>query len=155
MTKRWLLIPALVAVAVTVYSTASTAAAPPWAVERYYTTETWHAFADVGKKDNGGPDDVYVAQQTLETPAGTSVGVVNGYGVNLHAPYVFFHWTAALSGGTLTIEGAVNLRKKTTVYAIAGGTGRFAAAQGTVTLTDAGSKGALATIRYTRRPGAA
>jgi hypothetical protein len=150
MHKRWLLIPAALAVALTVYTTASPAAAPTWTVERYYTAETWHSFADVGKKDNGGPDDIYVSQQTIKALDGTALGIVNGYGVNLHQPYVFFHWTAALPHGTLTIGGAVDLRRKTQVYAIEGGTGRYAEAQGTVTLVDAGAKGSRATVRYTR-----
>ena len=38
----------------------------------------------VGKKDNGGADDIYAAQQDLKAPDGQQVGVVNGYGVNLH-----------------------------------------------------------------------
>ena len=150
MTKRWLLVLTTLAAAGTVYATTSTAAAPTWTVERYSTSETWHAFADIGKHDNGGPDDVYVAQQTLKAVNGGSVGVINGYGVNLHPPFVFFHWTASLTGGTLTVEGAVNLRKNTAVYAIAGGTGRYAGARGTVTLAEAGASGALATLRFTR-----
>jgi len=32
------------------------AAAPnAWTTEHYVTKERWHAFADVGRKDNGGP----------------------------------------------------------------------------------------------------
>jgi len=59
------------------------AAAPnAWTTEHYVTKERWHAFADVGRKDNGSPGDIY------------------------------------------------------------------AAARGTVALTDAGSKGSLVTIRY-------
>lgn len=150
MTKRWLLIPAILAVTAGGYATVSTAAAPAWTVERYSATETWHSFADIGKHDNGGPGDVYVSQQTLETVDGRPVGVVNGYGINLHSPYVFFHWTASLPGGTLTAEGAVDLRKKTAVYAIEGGTGRYSGARGTATSTDAGSRGNLVTIRYAR-----
>lgn len=135
--------------AVAVTSTAGSAAAPGgWTVEHYLTDETWHTFADVGKKDNGGPDDIYAAQQDLKTPGGQKIGVVNGYGVNLHPPYVFFHWTATLRGGTLTIESAVDLRRKTSVYPIAGGTGRYAGARGTATLTDGGSKGTLVTVQY-------
>jgi hypothetical protein len=107
-----------------------------------------NTFADIGKKDNGGPDDIYAAQQTLKTPEGEDVGTVNGYGVNLHPPYVFFHWTATLPSGTLTLESAVNLRTNPVVYSIEGGTGHYAGASGTVTLTDDGSKGTLATIRY-------
>ena len=150
MTRRWLLIPALLALAPALYATASTAAAPPWTTERYYTHETWHAFADIGKKDNGGPGDIYAARQTLTSVGGAAVGAVDGYGVNLHPPYVFFHWTAILSGGTLTLESAVNLRNTTVTYPIEGGTGRYAGARGTVTLTDAGRKGTLATVHYRR-----
>ena len=150
MTKRWLLVPAIVALAVTVYATTSTAAAPTWTVEHYSTSETWHAFTDIGKKDRGGPTDIYVAQQALKTPDGGSVGVINGYGVNLRPPFVFFHWTASLAGGTLTIGGAVDVSRPSAVYAIDGGTGRYSGARGTVTLVEAGSKGALATVRYIR-----
>jgi hypothetical protein len=141
---------------VTVNNTASQAApvrestaSSSWTVERYYTTEKWHAFADVGAK-NAGPDDIYAAQQTLRTADGHKVGVLNGYGVNLHRPYVFFHWTAALQNGTLTVESAINLKSKMTGYPIEGGTGRYTGARGTVTLTEAGSKGTLATVRYRR-----
>lgn len=148
MTRRWLLIPALLTLAATLYATASTAASPAWTTERYYTHETWHAFADVGKRDNGGPADIYAAQQALTSTDGANVGNINGYGVNLHPPYVFFHWTATLTGGSLTLESAINLKNKTSTYPIEGGTGRYAGARGTVTLTDAGSKGSLATIRY-------
>ena len=150
MTKQWILSAVVLAVAATLYATASSAAPHAWTVERYYTAETWRAFADIGKKDNGGPDDVYAAQQSVKTLDGSTVGVVNGYGVNLHAPYVFFHWTATLTGGSLTLEGAIDLKGKTATYPIEGGTGRYAGARGTVTLTDAGSKGTLATIRYRR-----
>jgi hypothetical protein len=149
-TRRWLLIPAALTLAATLYATASTAAPPAWTTERYYTHETWHAFADVGKQDNGGPADIYVAQQAVTGTDGTTVGTINGYGINLHPPYVFFHWTATLTGGTLSLESAIDLKNKTSTYAIAGGTGRYAGARGTVTLTDAGRKGALATIRYQR-----
>lgn len=150
MTKRLLLIPAIMAVTVAVFAAAAAAAAQASKVERYYTTETWHAFADIGKRDNGGPNDIYTSQQTIKALDGRTVGVVNGYGVNLRAPFVFFHWTASLPKGTLTVEGAVDLHGKTAVYAIAGGTGRYAGAHGTVTLVDAGSKGSLATVRYSR-----
>jgi hypothetical protein len=140
----------LLALAATLYATASTAASPAWTTERYYSHETWHAFADVGKKDNGGPADIYAARQALESTGGATVGAINGYGVNLDPPYVFFHWTATLTGGTLTLESAIDLRNKTSTYPIAGGTGRYAGVRGTVTLTDAGDKGTLATVRYRR-----
>lgn len=145
-----LLIFAVLALAATLYATASTAASPTWTTERYYVNETWHAFADVGKKDNGGPDDIYAAQQALKSTDGASVGLINGYGINIHAPYVFFHWTATLSAGTLTLESAISLKDKIASYPIEGGTGRYAGARGTVTLTDAGAKGTLAVVRYQR-----
>lgn len=134
------------AVAVT-YAAASSAASSAWTTEHYVTKETWHSFADVGKKDNGGPEDLYAAQQVVTTPDGRDVGVVNGYGVNLRPPYVFFHWTATLDGGTLTLASAVSLRKSPAVYPIEGGTGRYAGARGTVTIADA-SRGTLVTVRY-------
>jgi hypothetical protein len=148
MTKQWILGAGMLAVAATLFAATSSAAPHAWTVERYYTTETWRAFADIGKRDNGGPDDVYAAQQSVKTLDGSTVGVVNGYGVNLHAPYVFFHWTATLTGGSLTLESAIDLKGKTATYPIEGGTGRYAGARGTVTLTDAGSKGTLAIVRY-------
>lgn len=146
---RSLLALALLAAAAAPSLTASSAASPSSTVERYYTNETWHAFADIGSK-HSGPADIYAAEQSLTTPDGQTVGVVNGYGVNLHRPYVFFHWTATLRGGTLTLESAVNLTSKTTTYPIEGGTGRYADVRGTVTLTGAGNKGTLATVRYRR-----
>lgn len=149
MRTRRLLVPALIAVVAIAYATSSSAGSSSSTVERYYTDETWHAFADIGAK-NTSPDDVYAAQQSLKTTDGRNAGVVNGYGVNLHPPYVFFHWTATLAAGTLTLESAVNLKNKVATYPIAGGTGRYSGASGTVTLTDAGSKGSLVTVRYTR-----
>jgi hypothetical protein len=144
-----LLAATLGAVAVT-YAATSAAAPNAWTTEHYLTKETWHAFADVGKRDNGGADDIYAARQDLKTTDGQSVGVVNGYGINLHQPYVFFHWTATLRGGTLTLESAVDLKQSSSVYPIEGGTGRYAGARGTATLADAGSKGTLVTVRYRR-----
>lgn len=142
-----LLAAALGALAVT-NAVGSSAAPNGWTTEHYVTKETWHAFADVGKRDNGGPDDIYAAQQNLTTPSGRHAGVVNGYGVNLHPPYVFFHWTAALDTGTLTLESAVDLKSTTAVYPIEGGTGRYAGVDGTVTLVDKGSSGTVVTIHY-------
>jgi hypothetical protein len=143
-----LLVPALLALGAIAYVSAPTIASPPaWTLERYYTKETWHAFADIGT-NSAGPDDVYAAQQSLQALDGHAVGLVNGYGVNLHPPYVYFHWTATLDGGTLALEGAVDLKSATTTYPITGGTGRYAGARGSVTLTDAGSGRSLATVRY-------
>ena len=140
---------AVLVLAAGVYATASAAKSGSAVVERYYTAETWSAFADVGAKDNGGPGDIYTAQQSLKALDGKTVGVVNGYGINLHQPYVFFHWTATLTdGSSLTLLGAVSLRDKTSVFAIEGGTGRYDGARGTVTLTDVGKKRSLATVRY-------
>ena len=93
MRTLFLLIATTGAVAVTYAAAPSSAAPRVWTTEHYLATESWHAFADIGKKDKGGPDDVYVAQQDLRNTKGERVGVVNGYGINLHPPYVFFHWT--------------------------------------------------------------
>jgi hypothetical protein len=148
--RTMLLLMTTVGAVAVIYAAASSAASRTWTTERYVTTETWHSFADVGKKDNGGPDDLYAAQQDVKSPDGRDVGVVNGYGVNLRPPYVFFHWTAVLDGGTLTLAGAVSLRATPVVYPIDGGTGRYAGARGTVTVADAGSRGTLVTVRYRR-----
>jgi hypothetical protein len=132
-----------------IYAATSAATTGGTIVERYHTAATWSAFDDIGVKDNGGPGDVFTAQQSLTTLDGKSIGVVNGYGINLHKPYVFFHWTAARNdGSTMTLMGAVSLHDKTTVYPIEGGTGRYDGARGTVTLTDEGKKGSLVTVRY-------
>jgi hypothetical protein len=128
----------------------SSSAATGWKVERYFASETWSSFADIGKKDNGGPGDVYTSQQSLETADGTTVGAVNGFGVNLHRPYVFFHWTAKLRDGTLTVESAVDLMRKAAIYPISGGTGRYAGVWGTVTVSKAGNNRSLVVVRYRR-----
>jgi hypothetical protein len=146
--RTGLLLIATVGVIAVGYAATTEAASNPWTTEQYFTQETWHSFADIGKKDNGGPNDIYVAQQSLNTAAGRRVGSVNGYGVNLHPPYVFFHWTATLSGGTLTIASAIDLKASPSVYPIDGGTGRYAGVRGTVTLTDGRSRGIRVTIRY-------
>jgi hypothetical protein len=145
-----LLIPGLLALLALAYAAQSPAAhSSAWTIDHYYTAETWHAFADIGAK-GAGPDDIYAARQSLNTLNGQPAGEVNGYGVNLHPPYVFFHWTATLNSGTLTLESAINMHDKAAAYSIVGGTGRYAGASGTVTLTNAGSKGSLVTVRYRR-----
>jgi hypothetical protein len=140
---------AVLLVGATAYASGLAAAPTGWTTEHYLASETWHAFGAFGGT-TGGPDDIYASQQTVRTPGGKTVGVVYGYGINLHRPYVYFHWTATLGNGTLTIESAVDLRSRSTVYPIVGGTGRYASARGTVTVTDNGAKGTLVTIRYRR-----
>ena len=132
-----------------VYATVSPAKTTTWTEERYYTAQTWSAFADVGSK-GAGPGDIFVAQQSLKDGDGRSTGMINGFGVNLHPPFVFFHWTATLATGSVTVERAVNLRSATTTYPITGGTGRYDGVRGTVTVSDAGKKGSLAVLRYER-----
>ena len=149
MKSKRALVPALLATVAVAYAAASSAASPSWTVERYYTTEMWSSFADIGKS-GAGPGDVYTSQQSLTSLDGKKLGVVNGFGVNLHRPYVFFHWTASLNGGTLTIESAIDLRAKSATYPIEGGTGRYEGAHGTVTVTGAGKNRSLATVRYER-----
>lgn len=128
---------------------ASNATTTGWTVERYYAKETSHVFVDNGSKDGGGPGDIYVSQQALNA-GGKQIGTVNGYGVNLHAPYVFFQYTAVIGASTLTVQGAVSLKAAAQAFAIVGGTGRYAGMSGTVTTTDAGSKGSLVVVRYRR-----
>jgi hypothetical protein len=133
-----------------VFVKASSAGPSTWIVERYYVSETWSSFADIGKKDNGGPGDIYTSQQSLTMKDGHHAGVVNGFGVNLRKPYVFFHWTASLDGGTLTIGSAIDLMDTRATYPINGGTGRYAGTGGTVTITDAGKNRSLVVVRYKR-----
>ena len=122
--------------------------------ERYLATEVWHSFADIGKvsPSSGGPSDVDVAQLRLSTPDGRRAGVANGYSVNLRRPYVFTHWTATLSRGTLTLEGVMSNapRAGSQWLAIVGGSGRYEGAHGTVTVSDAGPRRTLAVVRFAR-----
>jgi Allene oxide cyclase barrel like domain len=97
-----------------------------------------------------GPGDVYTSQQSLSTTDGHHVGVDNGFGVNLKKPYVFFHWTASLDGGTLTIGAVIDLMDKRATYPINGGTGRYAGTRGTVTITDAAKNRSLVVVRHER-----
>jgi hypothetical protein len=125
----------------------SHASSTGWTTKRYYSHQTSHYFADIGTK-GGSPDDIYVSQQTLTDTSGKTVGIVNGYGVNLHKPYVFFHYTGVVGKGSITLEGAVNLKHTEQVYGILGGTGAYTGARGTVTISDAGKHGSLVVIRY-------
>jgi hypothetical protein len=133
--------------ALTAGAHASAAPGSAWMTERYYSHEITHAFADVGTS-GAGPDDVYVARQSLSALDGARAGVVNGYGVNLEPPYVYFHWTAVLRNGSVSLQAAIDLKDHTQVYPISGGTGIYAGARGTVTLTGAGDHGSLVTLRY-------
>src|SRR5262245_30085313 len=81
------------------------ASSAAWTTERYYAQEGWHSFTDIGAKDGGGPTDLYASRQSLRSASGEHMGVVNGYGVNLKAPYVYFHYTGSLGASTLTLEG--------------------------------------------------
>jgi hypothetical protein len=140
-----LVVAALLAIATARESSASSG---DWKTERYYAKETAHAFADIGKKDGGGPDDIYVTHQVLTNMIGKKVGVVDGYGVNLYPPVVYFQYTGVVATGSVNLEGAVNVKLRKQIYAISGGTGAYTGASGTVTTTDAGAKGALVVIHY-------
>ena len=65
---------ALIAGAVTA-SAAPTTSHP--ATERYYVSETWHAFTGIPGK--GKPTDIYAFQSALTTTAGKKAGLINGY----------------------------------------------------------------------------
>jgi Allene oxide cyclase barrel like domain len=148
MKAQFSLLVVVAAAAAAVLAVQSTASSTPWTTERFYSKETSHSFADIGKADGGGPADVYVSQQLLADASGKRVGTVNGYGVNLTPPYVFFHYTGVIGSSTITLEGAVSLRGAAQTYAIVGGTGRYAGARGTVTTSDAGARGSLVVVRY-------
>jgi len=112
--------------------------------ERYYVSETWHAFSGIPGK--GKPTDVYTLQSALTTEDGKNTGMVNGYAINLRPPFVAWSLTASVPGGTLTMASAVNQESKPRVLVISGGTGRYLGARGTVSLTDAGDRGDLAVV---------
>ena len=119
------------------------------ATERYYVSETWHAFS--GTPGKGKPTDIYTFQNTLKTEAGKKTGIVNGYAVNLRPPFVAWSLTATVAGGTLTMASTVSQESKPRVLVITGGTGRYLGASGTVRLTDAGDRGDLAIVTLESR----
>ena len=133
---------------------ATPAGSNDWTTERYYASEVWHSFADVGKASpsSGGPADLYVSQLRLTTLDGRRAGIANGYSIRLRRPYVFEHWTASVAQGTLTLEGAMSQAPTAGPQrlAIVGGSGRYEGAHGTVTVTDAGSDRSLAVVRFAR-----
>ena len=131
---------ALIAGAVTAPAALTTRSA----TERYYVSETWHAFSGIAGK--GKPTDVYTFQSTLRTETGKKTGLVNGYAINLRPPFVAWSLTATVPGGTLTMASIVNQESKPRVLVISGGTGRYLGAVGTVRLTDAGDHGDLAVV---------
>jgi hypothetical protein len=92
---------------------------------------------------------VNLSRQRLSALDGARVGTAHGYIVGLRAPYLFSHWTAMLPKGTLTLEGVTrsgaNVSQR---LVIVGGTGGYDGARGTVSVSDAGKKGALAVVRY-------
>ena len=147
MKKLAIIIPAATALTLALGGGVASLQAAPSDVttERYYLDETWHAFS--GKESQGKPTDIYVFQDTVKTLDGKTAGVVDGYYVNLKAS-ISLTATATLPGGTLLVGGATH--SDTQVVSIAGGTGRYAGAGGTVTITDAGDKGSLAVVRYSR-----
>lgn len=149
--KRFLLTTAVVGLTVLIAPAAPAAGGDVVVTERYYALETWSAIADNGRPNPGttGPGDVYVSRQRLTTLDGRSVGTAYGYLVGLRMPYVFSHWTALLPHGTLTLEGAMQAGTKVAQrFVIVGGTGRYEGARGNVTVSDAGTNGALAVLRF-------
>ena len=122
--------------------------------ERYYARETWSSFADLGPANPGrrGPADVVVSRLRLTTPDGVKAGLAHGYAVGLRRPYVFSHWTAFLATGTLTLEGvsADSPAAGPQDLTIVGGSGEYRDAHGTVTASDAGTRGTLVVLRYAR-----
>ena len=131
---------ALIAGAVTAPAAPTTRSA----TERYYVSETWHAFS--GTPGKGKPTDIYTFQSALTTEAGKKTGMVNGYAINLRPPFVAWSLTAIVPGGTLTMASTVSQESKPRVLVITGGTGRYLGAGGTVRLTNAGDHGDLAVV---------
>jgi len=151
-TRPTLAIAGAAALATALITGAVTAPAAPTtlsATERYYVSETWHAFSGIPGK--GKPTDIYTFQSTLKTEAGKKTGIVNGYAVNLRPPFVAWSLTATVAGGTLTMASTVSQESKPRVLVITGGTGRYLGASGTVRLTDAGDRGDLAIVTLESR----
>ena len=117
--------------------------------ERYYVKEHWHAFSRPNAKE-GRPADIYVFQSAVTTTDGKQAGTVDGLGVNLRAPMVSWTVTAALTRGTIVAEGAYALNRPNHVLVIVGGSGSYAGVRGTIALSDAGSRGDLATLTLLR-----
>ena len=146
-TRPTLAIAVVIALATMLIVGAVTAPAAPTtgpATERYYVSESWHAFSGIPGK--GKPTDIYTFQSALTTQKGKKTGTVNGYAINLRPPFVAWSLTAIVPGGTLTMASVVNQESKPRVLVISGGTGRYLGAGGTVTLTDAGDRGDLAVV---------
>ena len=149
--KRLLLTTAVAGVAALGAAAALPAGGDGIVTERYYAVETWRSIADSGRPNPGrpGPGDVYVSRQRLTALDGTRAGTAHGYLVGLRAPYAFSHWTASLPSGTLTLEGTLRPWSKASQrLVIVGGTGGYDGAQGTVAVSDAGTNGMLAVVRY-------
>lgn len=149
--KRLLLTTAATGLTALVATTALPAGGDGIVTERYYAVETWSSIADNGRPNPGrtGPGDVYLSRQRLTTLDGTRVGTAHGYIVGLRKPFMFSHWTALLPNGTLTLEGATRTGTNVTQrLVIVGGTGRYHGARGSVTVSDAGTKGGLAVVRF-------
>ena len=147
MTRPTVAIAGAAALATALIAGAATAPAAPTArttTERYYVSETWHAFS--GTPGKGKPTDIYTFQSALTTRTGKKTGIVNGYAINLRPPFVAWSLTANVPGGTLTMASIVNQENKPRVLVISGGTGRYLGASGTVRLTDAGDHGDLALV---------
>jgi Dirigent-like protein len=146
MGRRRLTAIATLAATTAIIGTVAVASGPSAAAtsERYYVKETWHAFS--GNPNNGKPTDIYAFQDTVTSTSGKQVGSVNGYAVNLHPPFVAWSATAILPSGTLTVAASYSVQANPSTLQIVGGTGSYLGARGTVTLTDAGSRGSLAVI---------
>ena len=147
MKKLAILVPAIVAALI---SAPSAGAAPVGGMrvataERYYVKETWHALGS----SKGGPGAVYVFEASVKTTDGTPAGAVDAYYTNLRAS-VFLNATVVLTNGTLVLAGSYPANGKRRVALITGGTGRYANARGTVTLTAAGDRGDLAVVAFSR-----
>ena len=146
-TRTTLAAAAAAALVTTLIAGAVTAPAAPTtraATERYYVSETWHAFS--GTPGKGKPTDIYTFQSALTTQKGKKTGMVNGYAINLRPPFVAWSLTATVPGGTLTMASIVNQESRPRVLVISGGTGRYLGASGIVRLTDAGDHGDLAVV---------
>jgi hypothetical protein len=133
-----LLIASLIAAALTAAALGATASGRASTTLRYVEIDDHFKFVDIpplgGERKPPSLGDEFVIGGTLKVGSRTvgstnlvcTVTVAGSKGVNE------CHGSAVVPGGSITVEGASQAASNSDVYAVTGGTGRYAAAQGTV-----------------------
>ncbi len=138
-TRPTLAIAGAAALATALIAGAVTAPAAPTtrsATERYYVSETWHAFS--GTPGRASRPTSTRSRARSRPKAGKKTGMVNGYAINLRPPFVAWSLTATVPAAPLTMASTVNQESKPRVLVISGGTGRYLGAGGTVSVDGRG-----------------